>query len=421
MRDYRAARAMVGLVPQEIALDIFATVWKRCRFSRGLFGRPPDPAFIERLLRDLSLWDKRDAKDRRTLGRHEAARDDRQGAEPRARHPVPRRADRRRRRQPAPRHVGAGAAAARAGRHHHPHHPLHRGGRGDGGPRRRHQQGPPRAGRGEGGAHAQARQTAPDARAAASRCRRCRPNSPAGRSSSRTTARGSPTASTPPPRTPASRRCCAASARSASISRISTPRRSTLEDIFVDLVGTGGMNRATAINLGGVWAIYRYEMRARSRTIWQSVATPVITTALYFVVFGGAIGSRMQPSRRGRLRRVHRAGAHHAVAADAKHLQRLDRHLLSQIHRHDLRAPLGAAVLGRGGHRLCRRGGDQVGRHRAGHSGDGDAVRAGAGRPSVLDGRLLGADLDRVQPVRLHHRHLGARISSSWRSFPRSW
>ena len=59
IRDYRAARAMVGLVPQEIALDIFSTVWKAVSFSRGLFGRAPDPAFIEQLLRDLSLWDKR--------------------------------------------------------------------------------------------------------------------------------------------------------------------------------------------------------------------------------------------------------------------------------------------------------------------------------------------------------------------------
>ncbi len=62
IREYRAARAMVGLVPQEIALDIFSTIWKAVSFSRGLFGRPPDPAFIERLLRDLSLWDKRDTR-----------------------------------------------------------------------------------------------------------------------------------------------------------------------------------------------------------------------------------------------------------------------------------------------------------------------------------------------------------------------
>jgi ABC-2 type transport system ATP-binding protein len=62
VREYRAARAMVGLVPQEIALDIFATVWKAVSFSRRLFGRPHDPAFLEQLLRELSLWDKRDRR-----------------------------------------------------------------------------------------------------------------------------------------------------------------------------------------------------------------------------------------------------------------------------------------------------------------------------------------------------------------------
>ena len=62
VRDFRAARSIVGLVPQEIALDIFTTVRKAATFSRGLFGRPPNPAFIEQLLRDLSLWDKRDTK-----------------------------------------------------------------------------------------------------------------------------------------------------------------------------------------------------------------------------------------------------------------------------------------------------------------------------------------------------------------------
>jgi len=62
VRDYRAARAIVGLVPQEIALDIFTTVRKAMSFSRGLFGRPADPAFIEQLLRELSLWDKRDTR-----------------------------------------------------------------------------------------------------------------------------------------------------------------------------------------------------------------------------------------------------------------------------------------------------------------------------------------------------------------------
>jgi ABC-2 type transport system ATP-binding protein len=62
VKDFRAARTKVGLVPQEIALDIFATVWSTVCFTRGLFGLRPDPAYIERLLRDLSLWNKRDTR-----------------------------------------------------------------------------------------------------------------------------------------------------------------------------------------------------------------------------------------------------------------------------------------------------------------------------------------------------------------------
>jgi ABC-2 type transport system ATP-binding protein len=59
-RDYRAARAMIGLVPQELAIEAFETVRAAAAFSRGLFGRRPDPAHIERVLRALSLWDRRD-------------------------------------------------------------------------------------------------------------------------------------------------------------------------------------------------------------------------------------------------------------------------------------------------------------------------------------------------------------------------
>ena len=62
VRDYRAARTIIGLVPQELSTDAFETVWATVSFSRGLFGRAPNPAFIERLLRDLSLLDKRDSK-----------------------------------------------------------------------------------------------------------------------------------------------------------------------------------------------------------------------------------------------------------------------------------------------------------------------------------------------------------------------
>src|SRR5213079_1674567 len=62
VRDYRAARAKIGLVPQELTTDAFETVWATVTFSRGLFGCAPDPAHIEKLLRDLSLWDKRKSR-----------------------------------------------------------------------------------------------------------------------------------------------------------------------------------------------------------------------------------------------------------------------------------------------------------------------------------------------------------------------
>ncbi|MGC1175564.1 ABC transporter ATP-binding protein [Polaromonas sp.] len=62
VRDYRAARAKIGLVPQELSTDAFETVWATVSFSRGLFGQPPNPAYIEKVLRDLSLWDKKDSK-----------------------------------------------------------------------------------------------------------------------------------------------------------------------------------------------------------------------------------------------------------------------------------------------------------------------------------------------------------------------
>ena len=68
VRDYRAARSMIGLVPQELTTDAFETVWDTVSFSRGLFGKAPKPAHIEKVLRDLSLWDKRDARIRTLSG-----------------------------------------------------------------------------------------------------------------------------------------------------------------------------------------------------------------------------------------------------------------------------------------------------------------------------------------------------------------
>jgi ABC-2 type transport system ATP-binding protein len=62
IKQYREARARVGLVPQEISTDMFETVWNTVSFSRGLFGKPANPAWIEKILKDLSLWDKKDSK-----------------------------------------------------------------------------------------------------------------------------------------------------------------------------------------------------------------------------------------------------------------------------------------------------------------------------------------------------------------------
>lgn len=61
-KDFRAARTLIGLVPQELHTGAFETVWATVEFSRGLYGKAPDPAYLEKVLRDLSLWDKRHAK-----------------------------------------------------------------------------------------------------------------------------------------------------------------------------------------------------------------------------------------------------------------------------------------------------------------------------------------------------------------------
>ncbi len=61
-RDYRAARSLVGLVPQELTITPFETVWQTVSFSRGLFGKPASPAYVEKVLRDLALWDRRKSR-----------------------------------------------------------------------------------------------------------------------------------------------------------------------------------------------------------------------------------------------------------------------------------------------------------------------------------------------------------------------
>jgi len=62
VKDYRAARAMIGLVPQELTSNAFESVWATVSFSRGLFGKPSDPAHVAKVLKDLSLWDRKDSR-----------------------------------------------------------------------------------------------------------------------------------------------------------------------------------------------------------------------------------------------------------------------------------------------------------------------------------------------------------------------
>jgi ABC-2 type transport system ATP-binding protein len=68
VRDYRAARSKIGLVPQELTTDAFETVWNTVSFSRGLFGKSANPAHIEKVLKELSLWDKKDSRLRTLSG-----------------------------------------------------------------------------------------------------------------------------------------------------------------------------------------------------------------------------------------------------------------------------------------------------------------------------------------------------------------
>ncbi len=180
--------------------------------------------------------------------------------------------------------------------------------------------------------------------------------------------------------------------------------QSSLEDIFVDLV------KDSRMNWYAILAIYRFEMARTFRTIWQSIVSPVISTSLYFVVFGAAIGSR--------IAEVEGVSYGAFIVPGLIMLSVITQSIANasfgiyfpEIHRHDLRTAVGADQFHRDRHRLCRRGGDQGIHDRADHPGDRLSFRADAHRTPDLDANIPDADVSLVQPFRLHHRHLGAEF-----------
>jgi ABC-2 type transport system permease protein len=115
------------------------------------------------------------------------------------------------------------------------------------------------------------------------------------------------------------------------------------------------------MNVHAVAAIYRFEMARTWRTITQSIVSPVLSTALYFVVFGSAIGSRIERSATSPTAPSSCPGLIMLSVLTQSISERIVRHLLPEVHRHDLRAALGADLARRDRAELRRRRGDQVG------------------------------------------------------------
>src|SRR3954470_313733 len=225
-------------------------------------------------------------QDQTPVRRHEAARAHRQSSRARAANPVPGRADGRRRCRTAPGYVALGAPPARIRRHGHPHHPLQRGSRGDGRPGRRDQQRRDHPGRGQGRPDAQARPQAVDPRTATPAPVPTRRTCPLSACHERQRNRvdlhlrypGRSNRHHRPPRRPRpSGHPVQGSAHQPKLAR---------RDFCWAAQGA-------RMNVLAVRAIYLFEMARTWRTLLQSIVSPVLSTSLYFVVFGAAIGSRI--------------------------------------------------------------------------------------------------------------------------------
>ncbi len=164
------------------------------------------------------------------------------------------------------------------------------------------------------------------------------------------------------------------------------------------------------MNIHAVRAIYSFEMGRMWRTMFQSIASPVISTSLYFIVFGSAIGSRMTT--------IDGVPYGAFIIPGLVMLQLLTQSItnasfgiyLPRFTGTIYETPVGAHIRHRGASRLCRRRRQQIHHPRPHHPGDGAPVRLVRHRASVLDAGLPRPDLSRLQPVRLRPRHLGGRL-----------
>jgi ABC-2 type transport system ATP-binding protein len=142
------------------------------------------------------------------------------------------------------------------------------------------------------------------------------------------------------------------------------------------------------MNLPAMRAIYLFEMARTRRTLLQSIVSPVISTSLYFVVFGAAIGSRIDEIDGVSYGAFIVPGLIMLSTADAERRQRVVRHLLSALHGNDLRAALGAGLVSRDRGQLCRRCGDQVDLPRPDHPRDCRRCSCRSHRSILLDAAL---------------------------------
>ena len=328
-KDYRAARSMIGLVPQELHTDAFETVWATVSFSRGLFGKPKNPAHIEKVLKDLSLWDKKDSKIvtlsggmKRRVMIAKALSHEPQILfldEPTAGVDV----ELRKGMWEVVRTLQASGVTIILTTHYI----------------EEAEEMADRIGvinKGEiilvedkaglmqklGKKRAEAASAEPG--------------------STRSRRRSRPTISN-----------CPEGGREVTYDYDTKGERTGITSLLSDLRNAGirisdldttpvfaGRHLRQpgegAMNFRAVRAIYLFEMARTWRTLLQSIVSPVVSTSLYFVVFGAAIGSAHHRGRRRQLRHLHRAGAGDAVGADAEHRQRLVRHLFPEIRRHHL-------------------------------------------------------------------------------------